>query len=90
MTLEQALSMVRWVLTTIGPLLIAHGYLNDTSWTAVSGAVISLVPLVWGIATHRQTALIAKVAAMPDVKKVVATDQIANVTLKDNEKVTTV
>ena len=86
---EQVMSAIRWILTTIGPILIGHGYTSDSTLTAIGGAVLSLVPLIWSMIDKTQTSLISKVAAMPEVTKVVTINAIANGTLKDDAKVTT-
>jgi hypothetical protein len=50
--------------------------------------IILLGAMVWSFMANSKTAQIAKVADMPEVKKVVATAEIAEGALKDHEKVT--
>jgi hypothetical protein len=50
--------------------------------------VILLGAMVWSFIANSKTAQIAKVADMPEIKKVVATAEIAEGTLKDHDKVT--
>lgn len=50
--------------------------------------VIALFMMVWGIAANRKKALISKVADMSDVKRVVTSTHIADMTLVDHPKVT--
>jgi hypothetical protein len=54
MNIEQVKSGIRWLIATVGPFLIAHGYASDTTLTLVSGVLISLAPLVWGLVTHTE------------------------------------
>ena len=49
--------------------------------------IILLGAMVWSFVANSKTAQIAKVADMPEVKKVVATAEIAEGALKDHEKV---
>jgi hypothetical protein len=46
---EQVLSIVRHSLTFVGGLLITKGYIDDQQLTELSGAIVSLVGLVWSI-----------------------------------------
>ena len=68
---EQVLSAVRWFFATIGPLLVTHGYVGESMLSLISGALISLVPLIWGFITHTQANDVAKVNAMTEVKGVI-------------------
>ena len=64
MNQEQVLSFVRWVQATIGPLLIANGYVSASTLQMISGVVISLVPLAWSMFVHTQTNAVAVVASL--------------------------
>jgi hypothetical protein len=46
---EQLLSIIRHTLTFVGGLLITKGYIDDAQLTELTGAVLSLVGLVWSI-----------------------------------------
>lgn len=77
MNQEQVLSFVRWVQATIGPILIANGYVSSSTLQMVSGVVISLVPLAWSMFVHTQTnavAVVDAIAKLPDspIRAVVA------------------
>lgn len=47
---QAALSALRTLLTVIGASLAAHGVINETTFNEVIGALMVLVPLIWGIA----------------------------------------
>jgi hypothetical protein len=64
MNQEQVLSFVRWVQATIGPLLIANGYVSASTLQMVGGVMVSLVPLAWSMFVHTQGNAVAVVAAM--------------------------
>jgi hypothetical protein len=49
--------------------------------------IILLGAMIWSFVANSKTAQIAKVADMPDVKKVVTSVEIAEGTLKDHDKV---
>lgn len=55
MNTEQLKSVVRWIIATFGPFLIAHGYVSDNTLSLASGVLISLVPLVWSMFVHTDT-----------------------------------
>jgi hypothetical protein len=64
MNQEQVLSFVRWVQATVGPLLIANGYVSASTLQMVSGVVVSLVPLAWSMFVHTQTNAVAVVSLL--------------------------
>ncbi len=53
--IEQIKSMLRWLLATVAPFMIAHGYTSSTTWELITGAIISVVPFVWGLITHTRS-----------------------------------
>lgn len=73
MNQDQLLSILRAVLQIIGTSIVAHGTLgiNGAMWEQITGAVIMLAPVLWGVAIHTDSAKIAAVTAMPDVKQIV-------------------
>jgi len=64
MNQEQVLSFVRWMQATIGPLLIANGYVSASTLQMAGGVVVSLVPLAWSMFVHTQGNAVAVVAAL--------------------------
>src|SRR5215813_11486460 len=87
MTQEQFLAIVRWLLATAGPLLIAKGYVSDELWAQLAGVAISLAPLIWSLITKTRSGLIKSAASLPEVKQIVAAPAIANGTLRADPKV---
>jgi len=61
MNQEQAKSAVRWLIATFGPLIIAHGYVTSGTLELIGGAVISLIPLAWGVLVHTEANTVAVV-----------------------------
>src|SRR6266566_5241061 len=61
MNQEQAKSAVRWLIATFGPLIIAHGYATSGTLELIGGAVISLIPLAWGVLVHTEANTVAVV-----------------------------
>jgi type VI protein secretion system component VasK len=75
----------------VGKGLITAEQVGPVTQTIIDAVMIGIVPLVilaWGIISNRKSALIAKVASMVDVKKVVAAPHIADESLSDHPKVT--
>ena len=73
MNSDQLLSLLRTLLQIAGTALVSHGTLGITGamWEQISGAVIMIAPMIWGMYAHTDAAKIASVAAMPDVEKIV-------------------
>ena len=68
---EQILSLVRALLQIVGTMLVGNGIVHSSAdWTAISGAVIMLVPIVWGMWAHTHDSALKVVEAMPEVKKI--------------------
>lgn len=92
MNQDQAMSILRDILQIVGTSLVAYSAttgITEQMWATISGGVLMIAPVVWGIWTHNKTNTIAAAAKIPEVAKVVAVPEIANGTLKDDPKVTT-
>lgn len=78
MTQEQVNSVLRSLGATIGggvaAWFISKGWLEQSMSPVVVetvvGLLLSLGALVWGVLSNRKASLVAKVAALPEVKKV--------------------
>ena len=72
MNSDQLMSLLRTVLQIAGTALVAHGTLGITGamWEQISGAVVMIAPVIWGIYAHTDAAKIASVASMPDVAQI--------------------
>lgn len=69
---EQIASFLRTVLQVLGGYLVAQGYLGDLDWTALSGAVLVIVPTLWGLWARKDSNLIKSAAEVPAVTRIVA------------------
>ena len=49
MSREQILGIIRHVLTTAGGVVVTLGYLDESTATAVVGALVGLVGGVWSV-----------------------------------------
>src|SRR6476646_10674774 len=74
-TKDQQLSAIRSVLQLVGGLAVQYGYTNDTQWTLISGILLSLTSLCWGLFSHTPDATIKAAEVTPGVVKVVVKDQ---------------
>ena len=79
-------SMVTWFAAKGLIAADAVGEMTDLVINFLLG-IILLGAMVWSFAANSKTAQISKVADMPEIKKIVATPEIAEGTLKDHEKV---
>lgn len=53
MNLDQVMGIIRAVLAAAGGWAVGHGYLDNATATAVSGAVVVLVTAGWSAYTNR-------------------------------------
>jgi hypothetical protein len=57
---DTILSVIRHILTFGGGILIAVGYVTDTTWATVASAVPTAVGAVWGAADEYRAARAAR------------------------------
>lgn len=76
-TMEQFWSLVRTLLQTAGAALVTHGYLDDGSMQVVVGALMTLITTGYSLYIRRTAGIVASAAALPEVKQIVATPEIA-------------
>lgn len=76
-TMEQFWSLVRTLLQTAGAALVTRGYLDDGSMQVVVGALMTLITTGYSLWIRRKAGLVATAAALPEVKQIVATPEIA-------------
>ena len=46
---QALLSAIRSLLIVLGSSLIAHGWVTDTQWTQIVGALTTIAPIAWGV-----------------------------------------
>jgi hypothetical protein len=68
MNQQQVLSVTRDIMQAIGTLLAAYGVVNSGVWETISGVVVMVIPVAWGLWVHTQASTIAVVAAMDTTK----------------------
>ena len=60
---EQVLSIVRYVLTAVGVILVAKGVTNDGTFTLITGAVLAAVSGIWSVVDKTDTNMAKKMIA---------------------------
>jgi hypothetical protein len=53
MNKEQIFGVIRHVFTAVGGIIIAQGYISDSMYSELSGAVLALVGVVWSIVAKK-------------------------------------
>lgn len=53
MSQEQIFGVIRHLFTAVGGIVIAQGYISDVMFTSLSGAVLSLVGIIWSIVSKK-------------------------------------
>ena len=74
---EQILSFIRTLVQTGAAALGTYGILDAQGQTIVVAFVMWLIPTVWGLYVRRKAGLVASAAALPEVREVVTTPEIA-------------
>lgn len=94
MNYEQAMSLLRTALQIAGTLAVSRGWVSAEQAAALTdqlivltGAAAVIGATVWGLVARSRKNLVASVAALPEVKAIVATPKIAHAVPSD--KVTT-
>ncbi len=66
MNLEQIKSIIRDILQILGTMLVSFKLfaITDETWSVIAGAIMMLVPVVWGILNHTQANAVAVVAEL--------------------------
>jgi hypothetical protein len=54
MSQEQIFGVIRHVFTAVGGIVIAQGYISDSMYTELSGAVLALAGVIWSIVAKKQ------------------------------------
>jgi len=68
---EQVLSSVRGFLAAVGGFALGRGWIDGDTLGLVTGSVVTLWPIIWGIASSTKDAMMSKVEAMPEIKAIV-------------------
>lgn len=68
MTQDQVNEILRHVLTAVGSLLLIRGVVDVSTWTAITGAVMSIASVIWALKANSTTALQKKIAAAKKAK----------------------
>ena len=76
-TQDQVLSAARWIVSTAGGYAVGRGWITSDQVTLIAGVAVAIVPLAWSFWSHRASAQVAKLAALPDVARVVMTSRAA-------------
>lgn len=55
MSQEQIFGVIRHVFTAVGGIVVAQGYVSDSLYTELSGAVLALAGVIWSIVSKKTT-----------------------------------
>jgi len=74
---EQFKSGLRTALQTVGTAVAGKGLIDESMIPTFVGAIMWLIPTVWGLYVRRKDGLVASAAALPEVKKIETTPDMA-------------
>lgn len=55
MSKEQIFGVIRHTFTAVGGIVVAQGFISESLFAELSGAVLTLVGVVWSIVAKNQT-----------------------------------
>ena len=84
MNQDQVMGMLRIFVPAVLSYAVGKGWLTSSQVADFTAAVITIGGIGWSIFVHTDHNKIASVAAMPEVKNVVTTPEIANA-IPDNK-----
>jgi hypothetical protein len=53
MSKEQIFGIIRHVFTSVGGIVVAQGYISDNMFAELSGAVLTLIGVIWSIVSKK-------------------------------------
>ncbi len=74
---EQILSLIRTLVQSAAAALGTYGILDAQGQTVVVAFVMWLIPTVWGLYVRRKAGLVASAAALPEVREIRTTPEMA-------------
>lgn len=82
LTRDQMLSILRTLLKIAGTALAAHGVGNIAGWEIISGAILTVVPVVWDMFVHSDAGVVKAAENNASITQVVInTDKASNAVL---------
>lgn len=70
-TQAQVESLVKTLFGFLSGWAVVHGYGDANLWMSLSGIVLGLVPVIWGLVRNTHASQVKQVAALPEVQSVV-------------------
>ncbi len=70
MNQDQFLSWLRTTVGIVGGLAVQYGVTNDSTATAITGAVVAIAPFIWGFFVHTDAAKLQAAGAVPGVRPI--------------------
>jgi hypothetical protein len=75
MNQDQVLALIRAIMLGVGTIAVSQGIANAGQWQAlttavltISGAILTIWPIIWAMYRHSKEGQIKAVAAMPETK----------------------
>ncbi len=71
MNQDQVLGLARNLVAFLGGFAVSRGWFTTEQITMIGGIAAAVIPFVWTLFVHTDSAKIAAVTAMPDIRQVV-------------------
>ncbi len=75
---EQVLSFIRTLVQSAAGALAAKGLIDAQGQTVLVAFIMWVIPTAWGLWVRRKAGLVASAAALPEVREIRTTTEIAS------------
>ena len=79
MNQDQFMSIVRALLSLGAGWLVGHGYQSSGDAELISGAVLAIAPVAWGLLAHTDAAKVEIAKTIPDDAKIAMVESMPDV-----------
>lgn len=86
-------ALVQQILTIAGMVLVSFGWVSSDEWngfvktgSAAIGPVMAFAGALWAFYSNRKSAIVTKVASMPEVRTIVTEPTVDGVTLANSNQ----
>lgn len=78
MNYDQMTGVIRSVVPPLLAYAVGKGWIAEGSVGDITTAIVAVGAAIWSVQNNKNTSKIASVAALPEVKKIVTTPEVAN------------
>lgn len=84
LTWDQVKGPIQGILGFVGGFVVSRGYLTAEAMTGIIGGILTIIGAIWIAKSSTKTAIADAAAALPNVERVVPTNDLAGRELAQN------